>query len=65
MCRRAGPATAQIAYEGCPVDRHLADGDRFVSDGVAVTAIATPGHGHMAYLVEAPEERMLIAGDAH
>lgn len=64
--RAAGGYPVDFVYRACPVDRAVEDGERLVFDGVAVTALATPGHSHdhMAYLVEAAGSRMLVSGDA-
>lgn len=46
------------------VSRLLSDGDRIDAGGLYLEAIETPGHtlGHLSFY--APEERVLIAGDA-
>ena len=48
------------------VDLRVADGQRFAfGNGIAVTAIAAPGHseGSFAYLIEADGARALLTGD--
>jgi hydroxyacylglutathione hydrolase len=64
--KAAGGYPADFVYRACPVDRVIEDGERLAFNGVAVTALATPGHSHdhMAYLVEAAGVRMLVSGDA-
>lgn len=66
MARAAGGYPADFVYEGCPVDRVLADREQLSFDEATVTAIATPGHSHdhMAYLIATADMRILISGDA-
>lgn len=64
--RRAGVYPADYVYRACPID-HVLEPDRPVAiNGVTVRALPTPGHSrdHVSYLVETPERRLLVAGDA-
>jgi glyoxylase-like metal-dependent hydrolase (beta-lactamase superfamily II) len=64
--RRAGVYPAVYVYQACPID-HVLELDRPVSiNGVTVRVLGTPGHSHdhVSYLVETPERKLLVAGDA-
>ena len=64
--RRAGVYPADYVYRACAID-HVLDLDRPLTiNGVTVRTIATPGHSHdhVSYLVETPQRRLLVAGDA-
>ncbi|MBN9304753.1 MAG: hypothetical protein BGO82_11405 [Devosia sp. 67-54] len=64
--REAGGYPADYAYRACPVGQIIADGDTQRIGDTRVTAIATPGHSHdhLAFLIEQPGRRVLVAGDA-
>ncbi len=64
--RQTGGYPADFTYRACPVDRIVADGETLRFGDTGVTAVATPGHSHdhLAFLIEQPDRRMLIAGDA-
>jgi glyoxylase-like metal-dependent hydrolase (beta-lactamase superfamily II) len=66
VARRAGVYPADYAYRSCAIDDVLAIDRPLAINGVTVRAIASPGHSHdhVSYLVETPDRRMLIAGDA-
>jgi glyoxylase-like metal-dependent hydrolase (beta-lactamase superfamily II) len=64
--RRAGVYPADYVYPACPID-HVMDLDTPVDiNGVRIRALPTPGHSHdhISYLVETPERRLLVGGDA-
>lgn len=52
-------------WEGCEVDREMADGDKFEVGSLGLTAIATPGHcmGHYSLLLQGRDRTYLFAGD--
>jgi glyoxylase-like metal-dependent hydrolase (beta-lactamase superfamily II) len=64
--RQAGGYPADFTYRACPVGRTVADGEVVRFGDTSVTAVATPGHSHdhMAFLIEQPGRRILVAGDA-
>jgi len=64
--KAAGFFAADYAYDPCPVDDRLADGDEIRVGRLTVRFLATPGHsrGHGAYLVSGPAGRALLTGDA-
>ena len=66
VAREAGGYPADYAYRACPVDQVVADGETLRIGDTRVTAVATPGHSHdhLAFLIEQPSRRMLVAGDA-
>lgn len=64
--RSAGGYPVDFVYRACPVDQTVTDGETLRFGDTSVTAIATPGHSHdhFAFLIEQPDRKMLIAGDA-
>lgn len=64
--RSAGGYPADFLYRACPVDQTIADGETLRFGDTSVTAVATPGHSHdhVAFLVEQPDRKALVAGDA-
>ena len=66
LARKAGGYPLNYHFQACPVDQVLADGETLAVGEVRITALATPGHSadHVAFLVETPAARMLVAGDA-
>jgi glyoxylase-like metal-dependent hydrolase (beta-lactamase superfamily II) len=49
----------------CPAEANLVDGTKFKVGRLTVTVIDTPGHsaGHVSFLVEGGERRLLVQGD--
>lgn len=64
--RRAGVYPDTYRYRACPIDTVMADGDTMAVEDVTVTMLATPGHSadHVSYLVDLPQRRVLVSGDA-
>jgi len=64
--RRAGVYPADYVYRACLIDNVLQPDRPVAVNGVTVRALPTPGHSHdhVSYLVETPERRLLVAGDA-
>lgn len=62
----AGLFPPDFAYDGCPVDDRLGDGDVRRIGRLELRFLATPGHsaGHGSYLVSGGERTYLLAGDA-
>lgn len=62
----AGIFPADYAYEPCPVDDRLRDGDERRVGRLRLRFLATPGHcaGHGSYLVTGGRSTYLLAGDA-
>jgi glyoxylase-like metal-dependent hydrolase (beta-lactamase superfamily II) len=56
---------ADYRFRGCPVEREVGDGDRVRVGALVVEVLETPGHadGHVAFLVEGREGRILFGGD--
>ncbi len=64
--RASGVYPIDYRYSTCPVDGIVSPDAPLTVGNVTVHTIATPGHSrdHHSYLVETPDRRMLVAGDA-
>ena len=64
--RAGGIYPSDYTYRACPVEHALESGEIVEIGNLKIEAIATPGHSHdhHSYLVETPDKRYLVAGDA-
>lgn len=64
--RRAGGYPEDYRFRACPVDKTLEPDGSVRIGSLLVRCIPTPGHSHdhVSYLIEAPDRRLLVSGDA-
>lgn len=65
FARRAGFYPPDYHLRPCPVDRDLREGDELTVGNLTLQVIETPGHcaGHLCFLMEEADRRVLFAGD--
>jgi len=65
FARRAGFYPPDYHLRPCPVDRELREGDELTVGNLRLQVIETPGHcaGHLCFLMEETDRRVLFAGD--
>ena len=65
VAKAAGIYPPDYAFEPCPIDGELADGDRVAIGDLVLECIETPGHagGHLSFLLECEGRRSLFGGD--